>query len=160
MWSRSCHARFFIMALLCNWIPGSCNAASMVPHKGPRQPIMGQVRVLTLSYGQDGSSTLYRLSQGWTLRFELGPSLMGKKVTLWTTYPVSETDGGNPASPSFNRPSHHQVPWQRASPNLEDDTALYAGIPLSTSGAFHFCIKEDGRQGQKIPFTTYLIDEE
>ena len=91
-----------------------------------------EVRVLTLEYKADGSSTLYRLVHGWTLLFKLGPSLLGKKVKLFTNYPINGKDA------CFERLKYYEVSWVHDGTNVKDDTSKLAKIFLLLGGSFHY----------------------
>lgn len=98
---------------------------------------VGQVRVLTLEFNVDGSKTLYRLQQGWSLQFRLGPSLLGKSVQLWTNCPETKED-------VYDRSKYKLLEWHSDSAFCKsDDTAFYAGIQLTTSGSFHYYITDE-----------------
>ena len=97
---------------------------------------VGQVRVLTLELNSDGSKTLYRLQQGWSLQFRLGPSLLGKTVQLWTDCPESKEE-------VYDRFNYKLLEWRCDSACKSDDTAFYAEIHLTTSGSFHFYITDE-----------------
>ena len=95
----------------------------------------GHVRVLTLELNVDGSQTLYRLRQGWTLQFRLGPSLLGKSVQLLTDCPLNKED--------YDRSKFRLLEWQNDSANKSDDTATFASVLLNTSGSFHYYIADE-----------------
>ena len=99
-------------------------------------PKEGEVRSLTLEYGFDGSSTLYRLQHNWTLLFRLGPSLLGTKVTLMTNYPLEE-------GLLFDRHKYSKVPWEQEGANVKDDTCKFGKILLTLSGSFHYYLKTE-----------------
>ena len=96
---------------------------------------VGQVRVLTLELNADGSKTLYRLRQGWTLQFRLGPSLLGKSVQLFTDCPLNKED--------YDRGKFSLLEWQNDSANKSDDTATFCNVLLNTSGSFHYYITDE-----------------
>jgi glycogen debranching enzyme len=95
----------------------------------------GQVRVLTLELNVEGSKTLYRLKQGWTLQFRLGPSLLGRTVHIWTNCPLK--------SEGYDRLSYQVLKWESDASNKSDDTAIFANIHLGTSGSFHYHISDE-----------------
>ena len=99
-------------------------------------PKEGEVRSLTLEYGFDGSSTLYRLQHNWKLLFRLGPSLLGRKVTLMTNYPLEQ-------GLLFDRQKYSEVPWEREGTNVKDDTCKFGKILLTLSGSFHYYLKTE-----------------
>ena len=90
-----------------------------------------EIRALTLEYNVDGSSTLFRLQHSWTLLFRLGPSLLGRKMTLFTNYPLKEEK-------CFDRSRYFEVSWQHEGANVKDDTCKFANILLVLSGSFHY----------------------
>ena len=96
----------------------------------------GEVRVLTLEHNFDGSSTLFRLQQGWTLLYRLGPSLLGRKVTLFTNYPIKEET-------CFDRTKYFEVAWEHEGANTKDDTCKFAKIILILSGSFHYYLVDE-----------------
>ena len=95
-----------------------------------------EVRVLTLEYHLDGSSTLYRLQHGWTILFKLGASLLGKKVKLYTNYPIIEKE-------LFKRLKYHEVAWKHEGANKKDDTCKLAKVLLLLSGSFHYYLVDE-----------------
>ena len=102
----------------------------------------GEIRVLTLEHGVDGSSTLYRLQPSWTLLFQLGPSLFGQRVTLWSNYP--SLNGGS----HFVRTAYNEIPWEidgggSVGAGVTDDTCKVARLSLHTSGSFHYYLKDE-----------------
>ena len=95
----------------------------------------GQVRVLTLELHVDGSKTLYRLRQGWTLQFRLGPSLLGRTVQLWTNCPEKKEE--------YDRSNYNLLEWKSDSASKSDETAIFASVLLNTSGSFHYYITDE-----------------
>lgn len=90
-----------------------------------------QIRVLTLNDNEHQESTLYRIEKGYALHFRLGPSLLGRKVLLFTTYP--------PNNEAFKRDHYYQLGWkQDEGCTNADDTALYTEIIAEVSGSFHY----------------------
>ena len=96
-----------------------------------------ETRALTLEYKSDGSSTLFRLEHGWSLLFKLGPSLLGKKVKLFTNYPVNENNV------CFERTKYYEVTWEHDGTNVKDDTCKLAKIVLRLGGSFHYYLIEE-----------------
>ena len=94
--------------------------------------VVKQIRVLTLTLDQDGTSVVYKLQKNCILQFRLGPSLLGHAVNLFTNYPQNNGDG------KFHRNSYNVLPWQNDSNNKMDDTSTFANIDLKISGSFHF----------------------
>ena len=95
----------------------------------------GQVRVLTLELNVEGSKTLYRLKQGWTLQFRLGPSLLGRTVRIWTNCPLNTEE--------YDRLSFSDLTWESDAASKSDDTAIFANLHLNTSGSFHYYITDE-----------------
>lgn len=114
------------------------------------------VRVLTLNDGEHTNSTLYRIEKGWILQFRLGPSLFGRKVSLYCNYP-SGKDG---KSSEFNRNRYFLLPFrQDEGCNSADDTALFVEIIVNLAGSFHYYFvyenaSEPGPQGSGY----FLVD--
>lgn len=97
--------------------------------------IISQVRVLTLNDNEHQDSTLYRIEKNWTLQFRLGPSLLGRKVSLYCNYP--ETKDGKILE--FNRDRYFLLSWvQDEGCQHSDDTALYTQITVKIAGSFHY----------------------
>ncbi|KAK4875160.1 hypothetical protein RN001_011582 [Aquatica leii] len=93
------------------------------------------VRVLTLNDGEHTSSTLYRIEKNWILQFRLGPSLFGRKVSLYCNYPENK-DG---KLGEFNRNRYFLLPFkQDEGCSNADDTALYTEINVKMAGSFHY----------------------
>ncbi|KAF5292269.1 hypothetical protein FQR65_LT11232 [Abscondita terminalis] len=93
------------------------------------------VRVLTLNDGEHTNSTLYRIEKNWILQFRLGPSLFGRKVSLYCNYPDSK-DG---RCGEFNRNRYYLLSFkQDEGCNNADDTALYTEIDVKIAGSFHY----------------------
>ncbi|XP_065332419.1 glycogen debranching enzyme isoform X2 [Cloeon dipterum] len=91
----------------------------------------GQVRVLTLNYGEHLDSTLFRLKKGWTLQFRLGPSLLGKDVKIFCNHPET------PEGEIFDRRRYRGLAWRRDG-GPADDTSFYTEINIVRAGSFHF----------------------
>nr|XP_022905345.1 glycogen debranching enzyme isoform X1 [Onthophagus taurus] len=96
-----------------------------------------QVRVLTLNDREHQDSVLYRLEKNWILQFRLGPSLFGRRVTLFTNYPITTATS---SILSFDRKTYHRVPWclDEGNENCTDDTVYYAQIYAELAGSFHY----------------------
>nr|XP_015838644.1 PREDICTED: glycogen debranching enzyme [Tribolium castaneum] len=94
-----------------------------------------QVRVLTLNDKEHQDSTLYRLQKNWILQFRLGPSLLGRKVSLYCNYPQTG---------DFKRHSYALLKWQQDEGcQHSDDTALLTELTLEKSGSFHYFFTYD-----------------
>jgi hypothetical protein len=95
-----------------------------------------QIRVLTLNDGEHQDSTLYRIEKNWVLQFRLGPSLLGRKVSLYCNYPEKGKE--------FNRHSYNLLKWrQDEGCHYADDTALLTDITPIVSGSFHYFFTYD-----------------
>jgi hypothetical protein len=95
-----------------------------------------QIRVLTLNDGEHQDSTLYRIEKNWVLQFRLGPSLLGRKVSLYCNYPEKGKE--------FNRHSYNLLKWrQDEGCHYADDTALLTEITPIVSGSFHYFFTYD-----------------
>ncbi|XP_072918859.1 glycogen debranching enzyme [Hemitrygon akajei] len=87
-----------------------------------------QVRILHLNRFDKLERTLFRLKQGYELQFRLGPSLQGKDIHVYTSYPV---DKG-----IFDRHQFHILEWQNTTGG--DDSDKFCAINLQISGSFQF----------------------
>lgn len=125
-------------------VPSPAGAVVGALGLGQAQGLRPEVRVLTLNDGDHQESTLYRLQKGWCLQFRLGPSLLGRRVSLHCNHPAS-------AEAEFDRAAYRVVPWScDAASGSEDDTAKYAEVPILRAGSFHYYFTFDGsatRQG-------------
>lgn len=91
-----------------------------------------QIRVLTLNDNEHQDSTLYRIEKNWIIQFRLGPSLLGRKVHLYTNYPEH-------INVEFKRTRYQLLKWQQDEGcKNADDTASYAEIIVKMAGSFHF----------------------
>lgn len=95
-----------------------------------------QIRVLTLNDNEHLDSALYKLEKNWTIQFRLGPSLLGRKISLYFNYPEDDVN--------FERKRYQLLKW-----NLDegceysDDTALFTEVILKLSGSFHYYFTYD-----------------
>ena len=94
-----------------------------------------EIRVLTLEYQFDGSSTLFRLRQGWSLFFKLGPTLLGRSIKLYTNYPIQDEE-------SFDRLGYTELEWEYEGSNINDDTSKFCKILLAQGGSFHYYLAD------------------
>lgn len=77
------------------------------------------------------------LAPGWCLQFRLGPSLLGRQVTLHCNHPAT-------AEEDFNRTVYRKLPWQCDSASgSKDDTAKYAEVVIRRAGSFHYYFTYD-----------------
>ncbi|XP_049823584.1 glycogen debranching enzyme isoform X4 [Aethina tumida] len=94
-----------------------------------------QVRVLTLNDKEHQISTLYRVELGWIVQFRLGPSLLGRRVSLHCNFPKKINGKLEP----FERKEYQELKWcQDEGCKNSDDTALYAQISAELAGGFHY----------------------
>lgn len=90
-----------------------------------------QTRVLTLNHKEHQESTLFRLNRSWVLQFRLGPSLLGRKVSLYCNYPNTNEQ--------FDRHTYNLLKWTlEEGCNYADDTALLTELTVQISGSFHY----------------------
>ncbi|XP_041474859.1 glycogen debranching enzyme-like [Lytechinus variegatus] len=89
-----------------------------------------QVRKMTLNEGEHKNTTLYRLKKGWTLHFQLGPSLQARNVSVFTNHP--------PQGKTFNRKEFYELGWEMASQSQCDTSERYCKVELGLAGAFQY----------------------
>ncbi|CAN8004123.1 unnamed protein product, partial [Ixodes hexagonus] len=65
------------------------------------------------------------------VRFILGPSLYGKRPTLYINLPLQP-------NVEFERDRYHEVPWSHDVHNPNDETAYFSNVTFSTPGSFHY----------------------
>ncbi|RZC42945.1 glycogen debranching enzyme, partial [Asbolus verrucosus] len=111
-----------------------------------------QVRVLTLNDKEHQDSVLYRIEKNWILQFRLGPSLLGRKVSLYCNYPKKNQE--------YDRNLYHLLEWsQDEGCNYSDDTALLTEITPKISGSFHYYFTyENGDQREPQGSGFILVD--
>lgn len=128
------------------------------------QSVKQQTRIITLNDGQHLDSTLYRLEKGvfehckniidfifinffvigWIVEFRLGPSLLGKQISIFANHPTSIED-------EFQRHKYHKVEWQYGgeAKALErtcvDDTAMFAQLVIKRAGSIHYYFIQEDR---------------
>ncbi|PSN51057.1 hypothetical protein C0J52_01523 [Blattella germanica] len=103
--------------------------------------VANQIRVLTLNNGENHDSTLYRLQKGWRLQFRLGPSLFGRKVTVYCNHPEGVED-------EYIRNRYRPLKWLSDEDTLSgDDTSAYAEVAIRRAGSFHYYFVFDGSDG-------------
>uniref|UniRef100_A0A5S6R4Q9 Glycogen debranching enzyme n=1 Tax=Trichuris muris TaxID=70415 RepID=A0A5S6R4Q9_TRIMR len=98
--------------------------------------------VLTLEYGKNYETELYQLEKGWAIRFELGSTLFGYEVKLFTTHHLPD-------------PSHtamvggiqwYEVPLSSGSANEHDTFCRFADVQCVEAGPqkfVYFCSDND-----------------
>lgn len=99
-----------------------------------------EIRVFTLNDNEHLDSTLYRLEKNWILQFRLGPSLYGRKVHVYTNYPISD-DG---KQEEFVRNQYRPLQWfHDEGCKYSDDTSAYCEIEIKKAGSFHYYFTYD-----------------
>ncbi|KDR16306.1 Glycogen debranching enzyme, partial [Zootermopsis nevadensis] len=121
-----------------------------------------QIRVLTLNDGEHQDSTLYRLQKGWQLQFRLGPSLFGRKVTVYCNHPEEVEE-------DYVRNRYRPLRWESdEDTHTGDHTSSFAEVAIRRAGSFHYYFIYDGSevpgpQGSGFftvdPVLTYGSDE-
>lgn len=108
------------------------------------QSLSMQIRVLTLNDGEHQDSTLYRLEKDYILQFRLGPSLLGKRVTIYCNYPNTELayqydQTNDKGEPVFVRNQYTALPWQwDEATKYTDETSAYCEVEVKIPGSFHY----------------------
>ncbi|XP_041976010.1 glycogen debranching enzyme isoform X2 [Aricia agestis] len=110
-----------------------------------------EVRVITLEHGEHHDATLYRFDKGTYLQFEPGPSLLGKKVTLYTNYVPADGEG---KEQEFVRTQYYTLEWRACERGragaalgtvvLVTDDDMCCELRLSRAGSFHYYFVYDG----------------
>ncbi|XP_062284498.1 glycogen debranching enzyme-like isoform X2 [Scomber scombrus] len=90
---------------------------------------MKQIRVLVLNDKENLERTLFRLDQGFELYLQLGPSLQGRTVTVYTNYPLE----GQP----FQRKNYRVLKWNNPT-GREDDSDKFCTLDLKVSGSYQY----------------------
>ncbi|XP_075970101.1 glycogen debranching enzyme isoform X2 [Anticarsia gemmatalis] len=134
--------------------PGAADAAARPTRPAP------PTRVLTLQHAEHNDSTLYRFEKGCYLHFCPGPSLLGRKVFLYTNYVMSDSQedksGGGEVG-EFIRNQYYGLEWQRGAEDDEPGAALGAGVlladtdvycqlRLTRAGSFHYYFVYDNAE--------------
>lgn len=93
---------------------------------------------LTLNHGEHRESQLFRIQRGSILRFTPGPSLLGKKVTLFSNYPET-------AAANFERTNFCKLVWHgrdgkplKGGAAAVNDLDVYCEIVADKAGSFRF----------------------
>ncbi|XP_043283434.1 glycogen debranching enzyme [Venturia canescens] len=104
---------------------------------------LNHVRVLTLNNGEHQDGIQYRVKKGWHIEFQLGPSLFGKLVHVYTNHPPT-------SDLPFERHTYYQLQWNKDS----------ASMPVMFAGSFHYYATDskDG-DGLKAIASGYLLVE-
>ncbi|XP_045534389.1 glycogen debranching enzyme [Papilio machaon] len=126
-----------------------------------------EVRVLTLNHGEHQDATLYRFEKGCVLRFSPDPSLLGRKVFLYTNYVVNDThEKGEQAE--FVRNQYYGLEWRMGGEEEESeaggtggevlgsgllltDTDAYCSLRLARAGCFHYYFVYDNAESRLGP---------
>ncbi|XP_053185673.1 glycogen debranching enzyme isoform X2 [Scomber japonicus] len=90
---------------------------------------MKQIRVLVLNDKENLERTLFRLDQGLELYFQLGPSLQGRNVTVYTNYP--------PEGQPFHRKNYRVLKWNNPT-GREDDSDKFCTLELKVAGSYQY----------------------
>ncbi|KAJ8732396.1 hypothetical protein PYW07_014995 [Mythimna separata] len=125
-------------------------------------PPAAHTRVLTLTHGEHHDSTLYRFEKGCYLQFCPGPSLLGRKVFLYTNYVMSDNqDDKCGEQAEFIRNQYYGLEWQRAAEDeppaalgtglLLADTDIYCQLRLTRAGSFHYYFVYDSAESAVGP---------
>lgn len=137
--------------------PPSPRAASPAPDDPRPGPA---TRLLTLAHGEHHDSTIYRFEKGTTIRFCPGPSLLGRKVFLYTNYIITDSQDEKAEVSEFVRNQYYALEWRREDEQgLEElgtgalitDTDLYAELKLTRAGAFHYYFVYDSAESSIGP---------
>ncbi|XP_030607338.1 glycogen debranching enzyme isoform X2 [Archocentrus centrarchus] len=88
-----------------------------------------QIRVLMLNKKENLERTLLRLEQGFELQFRLGPSLQGRKVMVYTNYPLEKQP--------FDRNSFHALSWNYPT-GKEEDSDKFCTLDLKLAGSYQY----------------------
>lgn len=134
--------------------------AARAPATPTAAPLPAPTTVITLEHGEHFDSTLYRFEKGCYLQFCPGPSLLGRKVFLYTNYVL--TDDEQEDQSEFIRNQYYGLEWRAegeegekgeslgAGP-LVTDTDLYCKIKLARAGSFHFYFVYDNAESKIGP---------
>ncbi|CAK1603726.1 unnamed protein product [Parnassius mnemosyne] len=124
------------------------------------EPAPTEVRVLTLNHGEHQDATIYRFEKGCYIHFSPGPSLLGRKVFLYTNYVATDTQ--------FVRNQYYGLEWRRGSDDegeagegaggeplgsglLITDTDVYCALRLARAGSFHYYFVYDSAESHLGP---------
>ncbi|XP_050557040.1 glycogen debranching enzyme isoform X2 [Spodoptera frugiperda] len=146
-------------------VGGAGSAGPAAPGPAAPGPAAPQTRLLTLEHGEHNDSTLYRFEKGCYLQFCPGPSLLGRKVFLYTNYVMSDNqDDKNNEQAEFIRNQYYGLEWYReaedeAEPEpaplgtglLLTDTDFYCQLRLARAGSFHYYFVYDNAESAVGP---------
>ncbi|XP_047985833.1 glycogen debranching enzyme [Leguminivora glycinivorella] len=136
---------------------GGAHPAPALPAPGGAPPAAATTRLLTLEHGEHHDSTIYRFEKGTTVRFRPGPSLLGRKVFLYTNYIITDSQDEKAEVSEFVRNQYYALEWRREEEQggareelgagaLVTDTDLYADLRLARAGPFHYYFVYDSAE--------------
>lgn len=105
-------------------------------------PPQQQVRVFTLTHGENSQHKLFRLEKGWTLRFVLGPSLMASNVRIFCNHPPNK-------EAKYKRSKYYEIQLRSPSGHNSDRTDLIAEVHMNFAGSFNYYFTVDGSDSVK-----------
>ncbi|XP_068630910.1 glycogen debranching enzyme isoform X2 [Battus philenor] len=124
------------------------------------------VRVLTLNHGEHQDATLYRFEKGCHLHFSPGPSLLGRKVFLYTNYVVTDSHEKSDQA-EFVRNQYYELEWRSGGDGEDEgpgsegqvhgsgllltDTDAYCSLRLFRAGCFHYYFVYDSGESRLGP---------
>ncbi|XP_063621048.1 glycogen debranching enzyme [Cydia splendana] len=132
-------------------------AASPAPDEPRPEP---PTRLLTLAHGEHHDSTIYRFEKGTVIRFCPGPSLLGRKVFLYTNYIITDSQDEKAEVSEFVRNQYYALEWrcedeqgteELGTGALITDTDMYAELKLTRAGAFHYYFVYDSAESSIGP---------
>ncbi|XP_060940670.1 glycogen debranching enzyme [Limanda limanda] len=88
-----------------------------------------QIRVLMLNDKENSERSLFRLEQGFELQFRLGPSLQGRRVLLYSNYPIE--------GERFERNKFRVLAWSYPT-GRQDDSDKFCSLDLKTAGSYQY----------------------
>ncbi|XP_045521820.1 glycogen debranching enzyme [Pieris brassicae] len=132
-----------------------------------RDDTAAAVRRLELQHAEHRDATLYRFEKGSHLQFNPGPTLMGRKVYLYTNYVVTDQNGEKGEHIAFDRKQYYCLEWVRAGQTtksgetaelerlgcglLVTDTDAYCELRLERAGSFHYYFVYDTPESRVGP---------
>ncbi|XP_063531956.1 glycogen debranching enzyme-like [Cydia strobilella] len=142
--------------------PPSPRGSSPAPDEARPEP---PTRLLTLAHGEHHDSTIYRFEKGTTIRLCPGPSLLGRKVFLYTNYIITDSQDEKAEVSEFVRNQYYALEWRREREDEQGigteealgtgafitDTDLYAELKLTRAGAFHYYFVYDSAESSIGP---------
>lgn len=98
-----------------------------------------EVRVLTLNDNEHLDSALFRVEKNWIVQFRLGPSLYGRRVHVYTNYPINSDDYSSNCDEEFIRNQYRELQWyQDEGCKYSDDTSAYCEVEVRRAGSYHY----------------------